>query len=79
MTQNIKAARIGAGDKGSFLKTLIDSEPQVRFMLRCDACDTSFYEVDVGQVITDLPECCEAPHIVMTLINSQLPTKDEET
>ena len=76
MTQNIKSARV-TDDKESLLRKLIDDAPLIRFMLKCDACDTEFYEVDQGQVITDLPECCESPHIVMTLI-SELPTKDEE-
>ena len=69
MTQNIKASRITADDKGSFLKKLIDSDTPMRFMLKCDACDTEFYEVEEGQVITNLPECCEAPHIVMARIS----------
>ena len=77
MTQNIKATRITSEERGSLLKKLIDAEPQVRFMLKCDACDTEFYEVEMGQVITNLPECCESPHIVMARI-SELPTKDEE-
>ena len=76
MTQNIKSARV-TDDKGSLLRTLIDTEPLIRFMLRCDACDTEFYEVNQGQVITDLPECCEAPHIVMKFI-SELPTNSEK-
>ena len=68
MTQNIKAARVD-GDKGSLLRTLIDNEVPVRFMLRCNACDTNFYEVDQGQIINDLPECCDKPHIVMVRIS----------
>ncbi len=74
---SITSTRISSESRGSLLKTLIDADSPVRFMLKCDACDTEFYEVEEGQVITNLPECCEAPHIVMALI-SQLPTNDEE-
>ena len=76
MTQNIKATRLTSDKRGSLLKTLIDSTPAIRFMLKCDACDTEFYEVEEGQVITNLPECCESPHIVMARI-SELPTNGE--
>ncbi len=75
---SIKSTRLDAESRGSLLKKLIDSDTPMRFMLKCDACDTEFYEVEEGQVITNLPECCEAPHIVMALI-SQLPTNGEET
>lgn len=74
---SVTSTRVSSEERGSLLKKLIDADPPMRFMLKCDACATEFYEVEDGQVITHLPECCEAPNIVMARI-SELPTNDEE-